>query len=211
MTENGNSVNIGNCGAETRATYHHGDLGTALLDAGMAALDSGSCIDDLSLRGLARAAGVSATAVYRHFPDKQALLGALALAGLDRLAHLQRAAASAAATKGPHAAFLASGGAYVRFALAHPELFRLIWRTAPEGDLLDEPIEQSHDAMIGLRRGIDAVMPADASAEQRRSATLRCWSLVHGLATLALDKQLKLDDAMIDGAICGALDGWVDR
>ena len=61
--------------------YHHGDLRSALVAAGLKALEQGDAAD-LSLRQIAREVGVSATAVYRHFPDKQALLGALAEEGI---------------------------------------------------------------------------------------------------------------------------------
>lgn len=197
MASNGNSVNIKD------RDYHHGDLRAALMAAGMAALDQAPA-DSLSLRALAREAGVSATAVYRHFPDKDALLGALALAGLDRMGEAQ-AAAMAGAGQGALAAFCASGAAYVRFAMDHPNQFRLIWRMAPETDVLGAPLEQSHPAMQGLRRSVDAVLPSDASAEERRATALRCWGLVHGLAMLALDRQVTLDDAMIERVIEGLM------
>ena len=61
--------------------YHHGNLRAALIEAGMALL-AARALDDLSLREVARAVGVSATAVYRHFPDKGALMAALAAEGL---------------------------------------------------------------------------------------------------------------------------------
>ena len=72
--------------------YHHGNLRDALLAAGLAALE-GAEGKAPSLRELARVVGVSATAVYRHFPDKQALDAALARAGLDLLGKEQAAAA----------------------------------------------------------------------------------------------------------------------
>lgn len=197
MASNDNSVNIA-----AREAYHHGDLRSALIDAGMHALAGGS-VDALSLRALAREAGVSATAVYRHFPDKDALLRALAAAGLDRMAEQQATASKAAAGAGPVAAFCASGAAYVRFAIREPELFRLIWKVAPEGDLLSVPVDESHPAMAGLRRAVDQVAPPSTSAGDRRAIALRCWGLVHGLAMLALDRQVVLDDAEIDRVIAG--------
>lgn len=205
MAANANSVNIAIDAEGPRIPYHHGDLRSALVAAGMVALD-GRPAEDLSLRALAREAGVSATAVYRHFPDKDALLGALALASLDRMGAAQAAAmAQTGAEQGAHAAFCASGAAYVRFAINHPNQFRLIWQMAPASDVLSEPLEQSHPAMQGLRRSVDAVLPTDASAEDRRALALRCWGLVHGLAMLALDRQVSLDDAMIDRVIEGLI------
>lgn len=204
MAADGNSVNIENL-SELRDSYHHGDLRGALIRAGIAALDSGEAFDDLSLRRLARTVGVSATAVYRHFPDKAALLNALADAGLDRMHDMQHEAARAAAPGGQGAAFCASGAAYVRFALTHPELFRLIWRKAPSADLLDPSQGSRHPAMIALRNGIDAVLPDAATAEERRVVALKSWGLVHGLATLALDRQVVLNDAIIDRVISSAI------
>ena len=81
MTENGNTVNM----ESGKNRYHHGDLRAALIEEGLKLIDAGP-VEALSLREIARNAGVSATAVYRHFPDKAALLSALCLVGDDRLA-----------------------------------------------------------------------------------------------------------------------------
>jgi AcrR family transcriptional regulator len=197
-----NSVNIKES-SEIKGAYHHGALSEALIRAGVSALDSGTSVEDLSLRGLARTVGVSPTAVYRHFPDKAALLAALAGAGLDRLGADQRQAATLAAPHGALAAFAASGAAYVRFALAHPALFRLIWVAAPSGDLFTAPLGETHPAMADLRSGIAAILPPDATPDARRAAALSCWSLVHGLAMLALDRRITLDDATIDRVVAG--------
>lgn len=202
-----NSVNIKK-DADGRGAYHHGDLRGALIRAGVAALDSGVAVDALSLRALARDIGVSPTAVYRHFPDKAALLAALALAALDRMGDRQAKAAAAAA--GPVAAFSAMGVEYVRFALDHPALFRLIWTMAPAGDLFAVPAAQSHPAMAGLRAGIAAILPREADGEAQRAAALACWGLVHGLAMLALDRQIQLDDAII-ARIVGGLSRTMER
>ncbi|MCC2105214.1 MAG: helix-turn-helix transcriptional regulator, partial [Hyphomicrobiales bacterium] len=74
-----------------QSSYHHGDLRAALVAEGMRQL-GGEGAGDLSLRGVARAVGVSATAVYRHFPDKDALLSAIAEEGFRLLGQAQRAA-----------------------------------------------------------------------------------------------------------------------
>src|SRR5215217_2092580 len=94
--------------------YHHGDLRAALIAEGLRLVESAGA-DAISLREVARGAGVSATSVYRHFPDKRALMMALAQAGVTRLGEAQRAAAEAAGSG--TAAFSATGLAYVRFAL----------------------------------------------------------------------------------------------
>ena len=203
MASNDNSVNMA---ATMREAYHHGDLRTALIDAGMHALARGS-VDALSLRALAREAGVSATAVYRHFPDKDALLAALALTGFDRLAAEQQEASRAASGQGALPAFCASGAAYVHFAIVNPELFRLMWKAAPRVDQLSLPLDDAHPAMVGLRRAVEDMAPPGASDDDKRATALRCWGLVHGLATLALDGQIDVDDAMIDRVIRGLASG----
>jgi AcrR family transcriptional regulator len=172
--------------------YHHGDLRAALLDAGLALLAIRKA-DDLSLREVARSVGVSANAVYRHFPDKAALMRALATEGLRALAIAQHAAADAAG--GGAAGFEATGRAYVRFALANPALFRLILSNPAHGDLLSEPAGDVPDAMTFLRANAEIVAGATGNA---KIIALRAWSQAHGLAMLLLDAQVSPDDAIID-------------
>lgn len=174
-------------------TYHHGDLHAALIAAGMALLAGGEG-DDLSLRELARRVGVSATAVYRHFPDKGALMAALAREGLAMLAADQRVASDKAG--GGLAGFGATGAAYVRFALRHPALFRLIFaHPAPPG-FANNPL--ADDAMCMLRDNAAAAAPAGSDPQV---FALRAWSLVHGMAMLMLDGQVTVDDATIDAVV----------
>lgn len=177
-------------------TYHHGDLGAALIAAGMALLTERAA-DQVSLREVARRAGVSATAVYRHFASKDALLRALAHEGLARLGAAQHAAFDAKG--GGVDGFSATGAAYVRFALAQPEVFRMIFAHQSPGDMMapgdvttpDEP----DNAMTFLLANAQALAPAGADA---RTFALQCWSLAHGLAMLMLDGHVRIDDAAID-------------
>lgn len=147
--------------------YHHGDLRAALLDAADALLDAGGD-GAVSLRECARAAGVSPAAAYRHFADKDALLAALAA---RHFAEFGQALA---------VPFAAQGAAYVRFALARPGRFRLMF-----GPLLrragDDP---------GLRTAAAAAFAALEQAAGGREAGLRAWATVHGLAHLLLDGAL---------------------
>jgi len=171
--------------------YHHGDLRSALVEAGLRALENAP-IEDLSLRALAREAGVSATAVYRHFPDKQALLAALADAGLQSLGRYQQQAAEAA---GPQQAFGATGRAYVRWALANPALFRLVFAC---NDALGETVFGQSLAARMLQANAAA---ATGDADEARRLVVQAWALVHGLAMLMLDGQLPADEALIDRVI----------
>jgi len=202
MTRNANTVNIETDDlvgvADARPRYHHGDLRSALVEEGLRQLAGGDA-QDLSLRGIARAVGVSATAVYRHFPDKTALTDALCAEG-DRLLGEASAQAQASAGGG-RAGFDATGRAYVRFALAHPALFRLMmgrFRGVP-GDLA---APESHSA--GLRLLVDniaALSPPDLPAAERSRRALQSWALVHGLAMLMLDGIVPADEALIDAVI----------
>ena len=172
--------------------YHHGDLRAALLAEGLRLVET-SGADALSLRAVARAAGVSATSVYRHFPDKRALMMALAQEGVRRLGEAQREAAAVAGTGA--AAFSATGVAYVHFALANPGLFRLTF-TYPGIDVGDP----TSDAAASLLHD-HALDMAHGDARQARIVALRAWALVHGLALLMLDGRVPPSDALIDAAI----------
>lgn len=179
--------------AEKR-NYHHGDLRAALIQAGLKLLEERKA-DDIGLREVARAVGVSATAVYRHFPDKAALLRALATEGLARLAEVQRLASAKAG--GGKAGFDATGRAYVRFALDNPALFRLIFSSAPPSDPFAASLEEVPDAFRLLRENSAALLPAGRPPEAARSAALHAWATVHGLAVLLLDGQVKGDDSLV--------------
>ncbi len=191
MTSNANSVNMKNTSAQRRPSYHHGDLRSALIEAGLALLDERT-IDALSLREVARAVGVSATAVYRHFPDKQALLMALCREGAERLGAAQQSAMDAAG--GGQAGFDAAGQTYVRFALAQPALFRLMMTTTAVGGFDGG---QASSAMRLLRETVADLAGSDASADQARLHAAHAWSLVHGMAMLMLDGQLPQDERLI--------------
>lgn len=172
--------------------YHHGDLRAALVTAGLGMLAIRNA-DELSLREVARSVGVSANAVYRHFPDKAALLRELATEGLQALAIVQRAAAEAAG--GGTEGFEATGRAYVSFALANPALFRLIFSNPAHRNLLSEPSDDIPDAMAFLRANAAAVAGPSGDATV---IALRAWSQAHGLAMLMLDHQVARDDDIID-------------
>lgn len=177
-----------------RKPYHHGDLRTALVEAGLRLLAERD-VEGLALREVARTVGVSATAVYRHFPDKTALMAALAREGLDRLARAQHAASKS--EDAGAACFAATGRAYVRFALTNPALFRLIFTSSAMLGATDET-----EAMRFLRANAAA---ASGTADPNRAETeaLRAWGLVHGLSMLMLDGQLPADDGLIETLIPG--------
>lgn len=190
MSSDGNTVNIENA----KRPYHHGDLRAALLKAGLDLLETQSA-ESLSLREIARQVGVSPTAVYRHFPNKQSLLYALCEHAADGLYAAQDAAMKAAG--GGPAGFAATGQAYVRYALANPALFRLLMTTKPPVEMLDPDETYVDAAMALLRRNVATVLPPGAPADLQMAAVTLAWSQVHGMAMLMLDGQIPADEKII--------------
>ncbi|ANY20615.1 DNA-binding transcriptional repressor FabR [Tsuneonella dongtanensis] len=155
----------------------------------MAALEGNEGVD-VSLRELARIVGVSPAAVYRHFPNKDALLAELGGEGLRILGTAQRKAYEAAG--GGAAGFAETGRAYVRFALAHPALFRLIFTHGEPGRWRER---ESDPAREILEEATQSLAGKGAAAE--RLAT-QAWAIAHGISMLMLDNRLPADDALID-------------
>jgi AcrR family transcriptional regulator len=177
----------------SQIAYHHGSLRDALITAGRAALEGASGLD-LSLRELARTVGVSPAAVYRHFPNKQALLAALSGEGLTMLGEAQRKAYDEGG--GGQSGFIETGRAYVRFALAHPALFRLIFA---HGETAKAQPDKSDPASQLLHASTVELTGSDGPDAERLA--LQAWSLGHGIAMLMLDKRLPADDALIERLI----------
>ena len=196
MMKNDNSVNM----SSEKNRYHHGDLRAALVEEGLKLIDAGPA-DALSLREIARNAGVSATAVYRHFPDKSALLAALCLEGHAQIAAAFKAA-MASASPGMEA-FNAMGRAYVEFALDHPALFRLMMTEPGRGPVKAPPptAGDGADGMQMLVNAIDSVFGDAAPDHVREARQLKAWALVHGLAMLMLDGQVPADRRLIPAVV----------
>jgi AcrR family transcriptional regulator len=181
-------------GVKVKTSYHHGDLRAALIAEGLRLLTERDA-EQLSLREVARGVGVSATAVYRHFPDKAALMAALAARGLDMLSQVQHAAYDAAGSG--VAGFNATGAAYVRFALLHTALFRLIFANPPTGKMV-ELADSPDNAMRFLMENAAKLAPPGM---EPRIFALQSWAIAHGLAMLIIDGQLHVDDKTIDAVI----------
>ena len=174
--------------AGAKSSYHHGDLRRALVDAAVELVEARGA-EAFSLREAAREVGVSANATYRHFPDKRALLGAVARVGLDRLSQkMLRSQGRAARTGDPPtiARFKATGRAYVAFASDHPELFRLIFGP-PEQRELAPPLGEHPSPYELLGLALDGLVEdGRLSASDRVGAELRAWTVVHGFAALGI-------------------------
>jgi AcrR family transcriptional regulator len=158
-----------------KQAYHHGDLPAALLRAAGQLLEKEG-VERLTLRSLARRTGVSHAAPYRHFRDRDALLAALATEGFGMLGRAQREAADAGGLR-------AMGEAYVRFALAHPQRFRLMFGgqlKIARHPALREIAAKTFEALSG------ALAARVGDPPGARDASIAAWALVHGLAQLLL-------------------------
>jgi AcrR family transcriptional regulator len=166
--------------------YHHGNLRNELLDTAEAQLGAG--VEELSLRALARAVGVSQTAPYRHFSDKNALLAALATRGYNKLLQALHAAASQA-DGDPLRELYNFAHAYVNYAVDNADLFKLMFGPTLQ-PIADFPeLRTASRATYNLvrdimRKGITQGLFADHDVEYLANAG---WAGIHGLATLKID------------------------
>jgi AcrR family transcriptional regulator len=160
------------------STYHHGDLRTAILRAAGKLLEKQG-ISKLSVRAAARRAGVSHNAPYRHFPDRESLLAALAAEGFSVLGEDLKDKPGRD-----------MGNAYVRFALEHPQRFRLMFGGLLELDAKPElraAASRTHEVLVNAFRGQPGVNDPERAAAA-------AWSLVHGLSHLLLDGHFQNQD-----------------
>ena len=180
-----------------RSRYHHGDLRRALLEAAAAEIaDVGPSA--ISLRSIARRAGVSHAAPAHHFGDRAGLLAAVAAEGFRRMNEAMLAAAETNAAD----PLTAIGRAYVDFARANPGEFAVMFRPellAPDPDL------ETHGAAAHQRltEAIAATPGAACDGEDPAVTSARLWSLVHGLATLVITGSLPADDDLVDQVLRG--------
>jgi AcrR family transcriptional regulator len=172
-----------------RRTYHHGNLRAALVDAATALLEADGPLG-VTLRGAARLAGVSQAAPYRHFPDKDALLAAVAEKGFHEMA---RAGEEAAARHRDDAVatLRAMGIAYVRFATAHPSHYRLMFGPAVRGSAHPSLRQAAAAGWANLSIPIVACQRSGRfRSGDPSSLAFVLWCTVHGLATLIADEQI---------------------
>jgi AcrR family transcriptional regulator len=157
-------------------SYHHGDLRRALIRAAVETIGEVGAAA-MSVREVARRAGVSHTAATYHFGDKAGLLTAVATEGYRLLGD------ALAAAHEEHRSFLEVGVAYVRFAADHRAHFEVMFQPALyHGD---------DRALQDARRATAALLYRTADADEDQVvAGVAAWSLVHGLATLWLNGNL---------------------
>lgn len=165
----------------SKAAYHHGDLRAALVRAAIELLEE-SGEGALSLRAVARRAGVSPAAPYRHYADREALVSAVAAVGYRELAERLAAAHPSPSTPEQLAGVAV---AYVQFALERPALFRIMFGEPCDRDN-DERVAATAAVSLYVRGIVERSFP---QADPEALATA-IWALVHGLAFLHLDGKL---------------------
>ena len=159
--------------------YHHGDLRNGLLQAARTILEEES-LAALTLRAVARKAGVSHAAPYRHFSSHEALLVELSIEGFDELRDAISEAAKAQGSEPDKIATI--GAAYMRFVAQRPALARLMFG----GQL------PNRDQFPALEQKADSIGAEIGAALHDAALGLAVWSAVHGLAMLVLENVIDL-------------------
>jgi AcrR family transcriptional regulator len=179
------------------AQYHHGDLRRALLQAAVRTLQKRG-FAALTLRAVGDELGVSRTALYRHFADKSALLTAVAAEGFRTL-RLELLGSWEEVGRG-QAGFEAMGAAYVRFALAYPWHYRVMFGSGFDLNRADPELQVEGPG--AFRALVDALLELQQQGLVRRDAPeLQAhfvWALVHGVAMLAIDGSLEARAMAVD-------------
>lgn len=168
--------------AEARP-YHHGDLRRALVEAARRILESDGP-GALSLRAVAREAGVSPAAPYHHFKDKGELLEAVAHVGWDMLGDAMQAAKAVAGDIASQITEI--GVAYVRFAQQHPALYRVMYDCSRDKDALPEGMKDDADSAYCLvREAYRRTAGPEVAEIDVELATIAAWCAAHGLAEMS--------------------------
>jgi AcrR family transcriptional regulator len=168
--------------------YHHGDLRRALLDEALRTIQTEG-VEHLTLRSVGERLGVSRSALYRHFADKQSLL---ATVGTEGFRKLRQALADAWEGNGRgRTGFEAMGRAYVQFAVANPSHYRVMF-----GGFLESAAKDDHfvaEAKAAFQVLVDALIELQNAGEIRGDDPVQMarfvWAVVHGTAMLVIDGQ----------------------
>lgn len=180
--------------AEKRGTYHHGDLRAQLIEATRVLVEEKGP-DHFSVSEACRRAGVSSAAPYKHFKDKEEMLHAVAVEGMQR----QRSDLIAELEKYPARTLdrvIAMGRIYVRFAVEEPGVFRLMFGLSENHGAHDHLIETGNNTFTVVQQEVAGYRGSEEVAGEDMHKAFLLWSFVHGLAFLTIDGKLaekKLD------------------
>jgi AcrR family transcriptional regulator len=171
-------------------TYHHGDLKNELVRAGVEILAKEG-IGSLSLRKVARHAGVSHSAPYAHFKDKQALLAAISSEGFRKLMAEMETSIKKAGLD-PQRQLVACGRAYINFAMREQAIFKVMF-----SGILEQ--EKKYPEFVEISQSTFRFLVKIVGACQRENIlrpgptellAVTIWGQVHGIVSLALEKQI---------------------
>ena len=172
--------------ASAKQTYHHGELPATLMDLALEHIEAHGT-EKLSLRALAREAGVSATAPYRHFATKQCLLAAIATQGFCTLRNEH--AAIAAADLDLEERMLKMSLCYVNFAIANPTTYQLMFGSVlgdfSEYEMLNQAVEASYAEVDKLLNELVTTHSLDVDVRQLGGVL---WSFLHGISSLLISE-----------------------
>jgi AcrR family transcriptional regulator len=196
--------------------YHHGDLRRVIVKAALEILRETQSLE-FSLRELARRAGVSHNAPYKHFADKRELLAAISAAGFEMLT--TRMASETARLSDPREQLFAMLRAYIDHGVENPALYSLMFggylggpdHSRPAIELVEAEKTKALLACVISTGGLGRAIPHTRRNERKiAGAILACWSLVHGLTLLLADGLVgpkKKAGALGDSLVQGMLDG----
>ncbi len=176
--------------AKRSHAYHHGDLRTALVEEAAAMISEGGA-SSVTMREIGRRLGVSRAAPYRHFPDKAALLVAVAVQGFEGLRErLESIAASDSPSRVGR--LLRMGDEYVRFALEHPAHYRLMWGKEAIARQDEPELREAAGALLEHLVGVieSHQQSGEIGPGDPKGRAYVAWSAVHGLASLLIEGQI---------------------
>jgi AcrR family transcriptional regulator len=189
--------------------YHHGDLRRVVIDTAQEMLreDKGW---QFTLREVARRAGVSHAAPYKHFPDKSALLAELAMIGFKELSE-RLSGAIERPLRPARAEFIAAAKAYVHFGTENPSLYRLMF-SADVDKAAFPKLDEAGAGAFGVLVGILERGQSNGAFKKQpvRGQAAASWALLHGFTMLAIDGQLlpeKVGAKPIDAVLASLLEG----
>jgi AcrR family transcriptional regulator len=167
-------------------TYHHGNLKKALIEAALEIIMREG-IDNLSMRSVSKKIGVSHAALYRHFKSKEELVVAIALAGFQML-DVKLSTVNRKSGTDPLTQLAAGSKAYIAFAVAHPDYYRIMFReqirNKTDYPTLFEAFDKLFKQTVGIITNYQVGHRVDAEI-----TAVAIWSLLHGYASLIIDNQ----------------------
>lgn len=172
---------------QKKASYHHGNLKAALIEAGFRFLE-GNSLDTLSLRAIAKEVGVTPTAAYNHFADKMALMVEMKTEGFKCLDTFLQSHVNTIEDNDHDGKMRAIARAYIAFAFEHPGIFNLLFTWVPDKEYITEELAESAACSETLLQETIAAALQNEGYQlnhyQTSIAAFSSWSLVHGVTLL---------------------------